>query len=64
MITTKTGIHVISRVHKGDGFADCDDDLTLEEKVQVATEIMVTLCNELYRGKAKFYVEDGQGGNP
>lgn len=58
MITTKQGIHVVSYVHKGEGLADCDNDLTPEEKKRVATELKVKYCNELYRGKAVFEVAE------
>ena len=57
MIVTKSGIKVVSYVHTERGLVDCDT-LSDAEKEKLGTEIMLRLCNELYRGKAVFYVDE------
>ena len=46
-------IRVESYVHVGDQLVNTDD-LTYEQKVQLAWWIKLTYCQELYRGKAVF----------
>lgn len=50
-------IRVESYVHVGDQLVNTDD-LTYEQKVQLAGWIKLNYCQELYRGKAVFSLEE------
>ena len=51
-------IKTVSYVHSADGGLIPFDDLTPEQKQKAATQLKLTFLNELFRGRAEFFITE------